>query len=76
MTEGTKMAWEGAVSAECLEYFTDEQITELCHDLDEAIHTIVDKHWAANSLYDPIIREKFIQLVGLETATEMMENVE
>jgi hypothetical protein len=70
-----KMAWEGAVSEACLEFFTHEQITELCHDLDEAIHRIVDEHWAANSLYDPVIREKFIQLVGLDTATEMMDNV-
>ena len=45
-----KMAWEGAVSSECLEFFTDSQITELCHDLDEAIHTIVDKHWATNKI--------------------------
>lgn len=70
-----QLIWEGAVAKSCVELFTDSQITELIYDLDDVIHQVVDKHWAKHSLYDPIVREKFIELVGLDTATELMAEV-
>ena len=72
MTTNT-MVWQGAVSIESVPLFTVAQLTELAYDLDDAIHQIVDKHWAKHSSYDPVLRDKFIELVGLETATQLIE---
>lgn len=67
------MVWQGAISLESVPLFTTAQLTELAYELDEAIHDIVNKHWARHALYDPVLRHKFIELVGLEEAIQLME---
>jgi len=67
------MVWQGAISLESVPLFTTAQLTELAYELDEVIHDIVNKHWARHSLYDPVLRHKFIELVGLKEAIQLME---
>ncbi len=67
------MIWQGAISIESVPSFTTAQLNELAYELDEAIHDIVNKHWGRNSLYDPVLRYKLIELVGLKEAIRLME---
>lgn len=70
-----ELVWRGALAKSCVESFTEAQLNDLAFDLDEMISAVVDKHWAMHSLYDPIVRETFIGIVGLDTAERLMEEV-
>lgn len=68
-----KMIWTGAVAAEMVPNWTQEQINALCVALDDAVSAVVDTYWGYHAEYDPVVREQLIDIVGVDNATNLIE---
>jgi len=71
-----RMIWEGAVSKEMVPNWTKEQVDALCVALDDAVSAVVDTYWGYHAEYDPVVREQLIDIVGVDNATNLIQEAE
>ena len=71
--ETMELVWQGALRKDMVPNWTQAQIDELIVALDEAVNTVVDRYWGYHAILDPVVRDSLINIVGLDSATTMME---
>lgn len=69
----SEMIWKGAVSKEMVPNWTKEQVNALCVALNDAVNAVVDTYWGYHAEYDPVVREQLIDIVGVDNATDLIE---
>lgn len=72
----SEMIWKGAVSKEMVPNWTKEQVHALCVALNDAVSAVVDTYWGYHAEYDPVVREQLIDIVGVDNATDLIEEAE